>query len=303
MYAGEKHIFFSQLFRSFCEITSNNWNIALPNLDMTLILGGPPDIINRFISYIEPKLKIEFLEEIKKKEDINEEDYLIISSPPSNLPLITNETSIERLQTPSLEDFKSRYFEKELPLVITGAITHWKALNEWINLKFFDQFGNRIVPIEIGNHHEQGWKEQTITMHQFCREYLIPSNRSSKTGEKCPKVGYLAQHTLFDQLPDLKNYFEVPSYASIGTLTNINAWFGTSGTVTPLHYDTYDNLLTQIFGYKYVRLYAQSESKFLYRVSSSDKSGKTMAQGNISLVDLENVDHEKFSIVKRIKIF
>lgn len=85
-------------------------------------------------------------------------------------------------------------------------------------------------------------------------------------------VAYLAQHTLFDQVPALLDDLELPVYAE-GEVGSINAWFGTAGawsrfpdgvncvhrnfsrrppppcyttgTVTRCHFDTYENLLTQ----------------------------------------------------------
>jgi ribosomal protein L16 Arg81 hydroxylase len=58
--------------------------------------------------------------------------------------------------------------------------------------------------------------------------------------------------------------------------------------VTSLHYDSYDNLLSQVCGFKYVRLYAPSETQKLY-VHAGGSSG-TSAQGNISAVKVEEPD-------------
>ena len=44
----------------------------------------------------------------------------------------------------------------------------------------------------------------------------------------------------------------------------MNAWLGTAGTVTACHFDTYDNLFAQVAGFKYIRLYAPSETPKLY---------------------------------------
>ena len=67
---------------------------------------------------------------------------------------------------------------------------------------------------------------------------------------------------------------------------------GTGGTVTPLHFDSYDNMLAQVVGHKYVRLYAAGESDKLYALPAA--GGGLGAQGNISAVEVEAVDAAAF---------
>ena len=116
----------------------------------------------------------------------------------------------------------------------------------------------------------------------------------------------------------------------------MNAWVGTAGTVTPCHFDSYDNLLGQVAGFKFVRLYAESDSPFLYRSAGAlaenrswpggkakgagastwrrragargraragggDRSRRRDAQGNISQVDVEHPDMEKFPLFAKAR--
>ena len=110
-------------------------------------------------------------------------------------------------------------------------------------------------------------------------------------GGKVP-IGYLAQHPLFEQLPNLRRDFSVPPCCSVGSLQHVNAWLGPAGTVTPLHFDSYDNVLTQACGYKRVRLYPASQTPNLY-VKAAGGDGLD-AQGNVSAVDIEAPDLARF---------
>jgi hypothetical protein len=61
-------------------------------------------------------------------------------------------------------------------------------------------------------------------------------------------VGYLAQHSLLDQIPALAADICTPDYCALGEgkLQAVNAWLGPAGTVTPLHHDPHHNLLAQV---------------------------------------------------------
>ena len=80
-----------------------------------------------------------------------------------------------------------------------------------------------------------------MLLHTFMTHYMHASVQQWPDAE----VAYIAQHPLFDQLPSLLADFEQPELMG-GEAVEMNAWIGTRGTVTPLHYDSYDNFLAQV---------------------------------------------------------
>ncbi|KAF2247928.1 Clavaminate synthase-like protein [Trematosphaeria pertusa] len=119
--------------------------------------------------------------------------------------------------------------------------------------------------------------------------------------EEPPQTGYLAQHDLFAQIPSLRADISIPDYcysepaAQPSNLSNVkpvpkleepllNAWFGPAGTISPLHTDPYHNILAQVVGYKYVRLYAPEQTERMY-ARGVEESGVDMS--NTSRVDLD----------------
>ncbi|KAI1174598.1 hypothetical protein F4777DRAFT_553282 [Nemania sp. FL0916] len=131
-------------------------------------------------------------------------------------------------------------------------------------------------------------------------------------------TAYLAQHQLFTQLPRLRSDILVPDYCytappppprppSPHSTTQkeievveelaaplVNAWFGPPGTISPLHHDPYHNVLAQVVGRKYVRLYAPRETRRL-AARGRDENGVDMA--NTSCFDvgvLEGWDERRY---------
>ena len=174
--------------------------------------------------------------------------------------------------------FHSGFVRPRLPAVLCGAISDWRALRLWRSCEWWRaRWGHRTVPLEVGLPGTGTWREEPHTVADFVERFL--------GGGGGGEVAYLAQHELFNQLPSLWRDFSVPRVLHVAP-GSVNVWWGTAGTVTRLHFDSYDNLLCQVAGYKWVRLFPPDEAPSLYVLPPSG----TAAQGNVSAVDVERPD-------------
>ncbi|KAH9540836.1 hypothetical protein CY35_14G025900 [Sphagnum magellanicum] len=199
---------------------------------------------------------------------------------------------VEKQCNPSLEEFLCNYFLPGLPVIVTDAMSHWPALTKWNDFKYLQKIaGNRTIPVEVGEHYlAEGWRQELMTLSQLMERWHTRLGCSSK------EQLYLAQHPLFDQIPQLRSDIVIPDYCSVGggELHSINAWLGPAGTITPLHHDPHHNFLAQVVGRKYVRLYSHQASECLYPYAEAMLC-------NSSQVDLNNPDNEQWPEAQDLK--
>jgi hypothetical protein len=139
----------------------------------------------------------------------------------------------------SLADFRAQWVRKSRPVVLVGATKLWPAMDAWRNLPdLVERVGHRTVPVELGQHLSGTWSEKPMTVAAFVASYLAPSltwgwgaptpdamappvvghggtDGASAAGAGAggtaavrphvdpARIAYMAQHTLFDQMPQV----------------------------------------------------------------------------------------------------
>jgi lysine-specific demethylase 8 len=187
---------------------------------------------------------------------------------------------VQRIDAPSLSEYQ-HLVAKHIPFIITHdeGMQQWPAMTRWRSADYLLKvLGHRWVPVEIGQRYtDTQWQQQLMPFTTFLRDYVVVTSTTNRA------VGYLAQHDLFHQVPELRRDIQIPDYcfatATSKNTVQTNAWFGPAGTTSPLHYDPDCNLFAQVVGRKQFRLYAPDQP--VYPHSSDTMLHNTSQVGSL----------------------
>jgi hypothetical protein len=164
--------------------------------------------------------------------------------------------------------FLASYYSRNTPVVLRGLINRWPATHKWCP-EYFRNFGDRMVEVMTGRtgdpRFEVNRDEHKATM--LMGEYLDLISSSGRTNDIYMVAhNYALRETFKDLCEDM---LPIPGILRPPEAGWMNLWFGPEGTMTPLHHDSTNILLTQVYGSKRVTLIPSLEIYLLYNNISS----------------------------------
>lgn len=249
----------------------NQWDrdwllIGFQLLDLILIISGPNEQVIDIIRELE-KLPVVF-------SDVESFPVTFYTSFPAEEECLLD--VVESLSpSSSISHFKQ-------PFIITKLALKWPAVKKWQSPRFWiDLAGHRSFPVEIGKSYlEQDWRQEIMLLKDYLDTYVF---------KKSKEIAYIAQHNWIHQLPCLVGDFSVDNFPVDPSKLMIHFWFGMSATLTPLHFDNYNNFFAQIVGYKRITLVDPIYSSKL----TTDESGNTCTLSDDQLNSiLSTIPHE-----------
>lgn len=169
--------------------------------------------------------------------------------------------TLPRAPYPDAESFYARYYATLTPVILTGMMLGWPCLESWSPQALAARFGEVMVSAVYGREGVEDYDMRTPSLSQevplarFVEDvlkagasndlYLVANGRNIDRPELCP---------LWDDLRMDDALFDPARREGAAAL-----WLGPQGTVTPLHHDTANIMLFQVFGEKRVSLAAPWE--------------------------------------------
>ncbi|KRE88693.1 cupin [Frateuria sp. Soil773] len=173
--------------------------------------------------------------------------------------------TVERRQRPSADEFLTDFYSANRPVIITGAMDGWPALQRW-NLAYFRQrFGERTVEVQFGRSADADYELNSIAHKRAMRfgEYVDLVERAGKSNDfyMTANNDSTNRQALAELWDDIE---QIPEYLDASNGGGGFFWFGPAGTITPFHHDLTNNFMAQVVGRKRLLLMPACELANVY---------------------------------------
>ena len=201
-------------------------------------------------------------------------------------------TTVERRSKISRAEFLDRYYAANRPVIFTGLMEDWRALQLWSPEYFRSTCGSELVEIMANRDSDPNY-EVNCESHKttvLLREYVdrIMTSGASNDCYMVANNNSLRRPGMRHLLSDIVVF---PEYLDSANLDGgVFLWFGPEGTLTPLHHDAMNVLMAQVLGRKRVTLISSNQLHHVYN-----------EVGVYSEVDCEYPDFGRFPAFQRVR--
>lgn len=177
---------------------------------------------------------------------------------------------VERVAAASIspEMFTSRFVNRCVPVVLTGAMESWPAFGKWSLEYFKDSHGDAEVSVDWGSPGPDRWRR--MKLGEYIDKFEEYKAEASSSGTAVP---YLRTWNAVDDLPELREHYTPPPHFIDG-FSRLDEgarppfewlFIGPSGAKTVLHEDIWgtDAWLAQLQGRKHFQLYHPAHRRYL----------------------------------------
>lgn len=200
--------------------------------------------------------------------------------------------TIERRVNLSRSEFLEGFYSQNKPVVLTGIMNNWKALNQWNPQYLKQHYGTATVEVQANRNSDPEY-ELNVEKHRqkvLLKDYVdwVVEKGESNDCYMVANNGNLDREDMKGLMNDLEVF---PEYLNPeDTSRRVFFWFGSAGTITPLHHDPINLMLAQVLGRKRILLIPPRQTPFIYN-----------HVGVFSQVDPENPDLKKYPLYNNIK--
>ena len=199
---------------------------------------------------------------------------------------------IQRIQSINDESFEQIFMKNKQPVIIENAVRHWNALQSWHPAYFADIIPNNEVLLIMSDSNFFSYSSKANCIIKKNRMKMSEAT-SLILNEIDPKCKYYIPHHPLEGITEIINDFDLPNCANANEIYQKYLWFGQAGNISALHFDLPNNLLVQIYGSKYIQLFAPEERKYLY--PTLDPHATYSFINDIDNPDFQRFPHFKFA--------
>jgi len=195
-------------------------------------------------------------------------------------------------------DKATHCIKNKIPFIIRGGAKDMKAYSLWTDDYLRKQIGNKIKPVEISENKRFNPDSPTAKCYQkdmSVKEFL----NVYKSGTHYLVDDDIDKEVINDTLrPDLLELMKTAGMKAYkkGPLDTL-FFFGCSNNITPVHTDSYNNWYHLIDGEKDIAIISRRNTKAM-----RDYKMLKFNHCRLSLEELENLDTDKYPLLKNMKI-